>query len=406
MQKTVAPNRAFVEAVPLIRRFVIAVGIGLALASLNPLTVSFHPFSVDFTSPFDILKISPGITYSSNSSSTYFLLALVIASAVLLITNVMLEGDRFLACVSGIGAILLGYFLLIPVAIGSSHLGDLSLAPKLGLAGSALIALGAAPLRALGSFKRSRERRSLIAYAPWLLAAVGLGVVVVSLWQNVAFAKVTSSGFGGEAPRYWSSAGFTGGHTLGIFMLALAIVGIAMALADAVFKIPALGRWALAAALLLLGLALFYPAEFAFHKLSLLSTGGGLALEGGLLASAAALIALGIERGAIDLRALSLQKLAAIVGIGLALSGTWANIFAAQGSFWIDGTLAGLPALLLAVGALLVAASFAYRSRWFLFSVSVIGWILVGYFGYYIAQSANDLKTLGPAMWLEAAAEL
>jgi hypothetical protein len=32
--------------------------------------------------------------------------------------------------------------------------------------------------------------------------------------------------------------------------------------------------------------------------------------------------------------------------------------------------------------------------------VSAIGWILVGYFGYYIAQTASDLHTLGPAMWL------
>lgn len=400
MQKTVAPIRAFMQAFPLIRKFVTAIGIGLTLASLHPLKISYSPFGIHVAPPFDILTMAPGKSYSSSSTATYLLIALVVVCTALLVANVMGGSDRYLASVSGIGVILLGFFLLIPVAIGSGHLGDLSLAPKLALAGSALIVLGAVPLRSLGCFRRSRERNGLLSYVTWLPLAAGLGLVVFSLWQHIAIANLTATGAGGHPPRYWESAGFSGGHTLGIFMLALAVLGIAMAVGDAIFKIPLLGKWALTASLLLLGVTLYYPAGFAFNRLAVLSTGGWLALEGSLLASAGALIAVAVERGAVDLRASTVPKLVAIAGIGLALAGTWADIFGVRGSFWIDGTLAGLPSLLIVLAALLVAASFAYRSRWFLFSVSAIGWILAGYFGYYIAQTASDLHTLGPAMWL------
>jgi hypothetical protein len=402
MHKTVALIRAFTQTVPLLRRFVVAIGIGLTLASLHPLKLSLRPFGVHFTPSFDILKVSPGANYSSNLAPRLLLIALIAVCTALLIANVLQESDRFLASISGIGAILLGYFLLVPVAVGFGHLGDLALAPKLGLGGSALIVLGAAPLRTLGSFKRSRERSGLLVYATWLLGATGLGLVIVSLWHDVAVIKVSPTGLGGRPPRYWDSVGFSGGHTLGVFMLALAIFGIAMALGAAILKTPLFGRWALVASLLLLGITLYYPTGFAFHRLITLSSGGGLAFEGSLLASAAALIAVAVERGAVDLKALTLPRLVAIAGMGLVLAGTWTNIWGVRGSLWIDGTLAGLPSILIVLSALLVAASFAYRSRWFLLSVTVIGWLLVGYFGYYVAQTASNLGTLGPALWLGA----
>jgi hypothetical protein len=396
MPKTVAPIRAFTQAVPLLRKFIVAIGIGLTLASLHPMKISFRPFGVHFAPSFDILKGSPGASYWSNLAPRLLLLALIVVCIVLLIANVLRESDRFLASISGIGAILLGFFLLVPVAVGFSHLDTLSLAPKLGLGGSALIVLGAVPLRALCSFERLRERGGLLVYATWLLATTGLGLVIVSLWSSLLLFSNTAT-----SPRYWDSAGYAGGHTLGIFMLALAIFGIAAALGCAVLKAPFLGKWALGASLVLLGVTLFDPAGLAFRRLIALGPGGGLALEGSLLASAAALIAVAVERGAVDLKALTARKLVAIAGISVALAGTWTKIWGTPGSFWRDGTSAGFQSILILLGALLVAASFAYRSRWLLASVSVLGWLLVGHFGYYIALAApSRLSTLGPATWL------
>ncbi len=387
------------QTVALVRKFAIAIGIGLTLASLR----------------LNILKAtmvsSASSTYWSSWTTRLLLLALIAACAGLLIANVMRdEGDRFLASVSGLGAILLGFFLFIPVATGFGHLGDLAPGPKFGVAGGALIVLGALPVRALGSWRRSRERRNLPLYVTWLLAVVGAALVIVSLWlwtsaNSVAVVTSPSNmGIGPRFPRYWSSVGLTGGHALGIFMLAVAIVAIAAAVGDAVLRAPVLGRWALGASLLLLGLAIYYPLGYlvGFVSISTISTGAGLAIEGGVLAAAAALIAVSAERRVIDLRELPLPRLLAVGGIVLALAGTWANVWGSQGSsLWVDGTTGGLPLLLVVVAGALVAINLAFRSSWSLPSVSVLGWLLAGYFGTTVIQAAPDqLGTLGPATWL------
>ncbi|MGC9974096.1 MAG: hypothetical protein ABSC36_01725 [Gaiellaceae bacterium] len=387
------------QTVALIRKFVIAIGIGLTLASLR----------------LNILKAtmvsSAASTYWSSWTTRLTLLALIAACAGLLIANVMRdEGDRFLASVSGLGAILLGFFLFIPVAIGFGHLGELALGPKFGVAGGALIVLGALPARGLGSWQRSRKRRNLPLYVTWLLAVVGAALVIVSLRlvtsaNSVAVVTSPSSmGLGPRFPRYWSSVGLTGGHSLGIFMLAVAIVAIAAAVGNAVLRAPVLGRWALAASLLLLGLTIYYPLGYlvGFVNISAISTGAGLAIEGGVLAAAAALIAVSAERGVIDLRELPVPRLLAVGGIALALAGTWANVWGSQGSsLWVDGTTGGLPLLLVVVSGALVAINLAFRRRWALPCVSILGWLLAGYFGTTVIQAAPDqLGTLGPATWL------
>jgi hypothetical protein len=388
------------QKVALIRKFVVAIGIGLTLSALR----------------LDILKETEGLgagpSYWSSWTTRLILLVLVAACAGLLIANVIREeeSDRFLAGVSGFGAILLGFFLFIPVAIGFGHLGELALGPKFGVAGSALIVLGALPLRALFSRQRSRERRGLPLYVTWSLAIVGPALVIVSLWRETSANPITNNsggqslGIGATYPHYWTSVGLTGGHALGIFMLVVAIVAIALALGDIVLKAPTLGRWALGASLVLIGLAIYYPWGYliGFVNISALSTGGGLAIEGALLAAAAALAAVLAERGTIDLRGSGLAKLLAAGGIALAFGATWANVSGGQGtSLWVDGTTGAFPMLLVAASVGLVAIGLGFKSKWALPSAGVLGWLLAGYFATYVIEAVpNDLGTLGPAAWL------
>lgn len=391
MSKTVALIRAVAKETPLIRKFAVAIGIGLTMAALR----------------FDILKQLQGVgkNYWTDWSTRSLLVALIVICTGLLVTTVLLEDDRFMASVSGVGAILLGFFLFIPVAVGPGHLGDLVLGPKLAVAGSALIVLGAQPTRALYSWHRSRGRNSLPLYATWLLAAVGAGLVIVSLGRQLAFIVITgqnSTGGAGTIPRYFSSAGFSGGHALGFFMLALAILVIALAVCDAVLRAPVLGSWALGVSLLLLGLTLYYPITLT--SISTIGPGSGLGLEGALLASVASLAAVAVERGAVQLRELNLRRLVAVTGIGLALAGTWTDLWGLPGTIWAeDKTLAGFPTLLAFLALALVVLSLAYQSKWLLPSVGVIGWIIFGYFGYYLAWVTPKTDLLGPAAWLGAA---
>jgi hypothetical protein len=390
MPKKVALSRSVAQATPLIRKFAVAIGIGLTVSALR----------------FDILKQlqNVGANYWTDWSTRSLLVVLIAICTGLLITAVLLEDDRFLGYVSGFGAILLGFFLFVPVAVGSGHLGDLAVGPKLAVAGSALIVLGAFPTQALHSWQRSRGRNSLRLYVTWLAAAIGSGLVIVSLGRQVAASLTTgpnSVGVTGELPRYWTSVTFSGGHALGIVMLSLAILVIVLAVGDAVLRAPVLGRWALAVSLLLLGFTLYYP--FSLSNMGAFSIGGGLGLEGAALASVASLAAVSVERGRVESKALNICRLVAVLGIGLALAGTYTSVFKGTdgGTFWVDGTLGGFPPLLSFLGGLSLIASFVVRSRWPLFSVSILGWLLAGYFGTYVIEAApNHFATLGPATWL------
>ncbi|MGA9761009.1 MAG: hypothetical protein WBQ14_01110 [Gaiellaceae bacterium] len=399
MQKTVALIRAVPSLLPW-RKFVVAIGIGLTISALR----------------LDILAetegLGGGLSYWTSWTTRLILIVLIAACAGLLIANVIREeeGDRFLAGVSGFGAILLGFFLFIPVAIGFGHLSELALGPKFGVIGSALIVLGALPVRALFSRQRSREQRGLPLYLTWSLAIVGPALVIVSLWRETSANPITNTsggqslGIGATYPHYWTSVGLTGGHALGIFVLAVAIVAIAMVVGDIVLKAPALGSWALAASLLLVGLAIYYPWGYlvGFVNIAAISTGAGLAIEGGLLAAGAALAAVLAERGSVDLRGSGLSKLLVAGGIALAFGGTWANVSGGQGtSLWVDGTTAAFPLLLVAVSVGLVAVGLGFRSKWALPSAGVLGWLIAGYFATYVVEALpNDLGTLGPAAWL------
>ncbi|HEY4976727.1 MAG TPA: hypothetical protein VII83_03935 [Gaiellaceae bacterium] len=391
MPNAVAPNRSVAQAMPLIRKFAVAIGIGLTMAALR----------------FDILKQleDVGANYWTDWTTRSLLVTLIAICTGLLVTAVLLENDRFLVSVSGFGAILLGFFLFVPIAIGPDHLGDLALGPKLAIVGSVLIVLGAFPAQELFSWHRSHGRSSRSLYVTWLAAAFGAGLVIVSLGRQVASAKISgpnSVGVTGELPRYWTSAAFSGRHSLGIIMLALAILVIALAVGAALLRVPLLGEWALAVSLLLLGLALYYP--FSLSSVSALSIGGGLALEGAALATVASLAAVAVERGTASAKALNLRRLVAVLGIGLALAGTWTNLWGLPGTLWAeDGTLAGFPTILAILAGVLVLVSLAYQRKWLLPSVGVIGWIILGYFGYYLGWVVPKTGLLGPAAWLGAA---
>ena len=392
MPKSVSPFRSVVQAMPLIRKFAVAIGIGLTMAALR----------------FDILKQlqNVGANYWTEWTTRTLLVTLIVVCIGLLVATVLLEDDRYLPYVSGLGAILLGFFLFVPVAVGWGHLGDLVLGPKLAIAGSALIALGALPTQALFSWKRLRGRASLPLYLTWLTAVVGSGLVIVSLGRRIASTLISgpnSIGLTGKLPRYWTSAAFTGDHALGILMLSLAVLVIALAVGDALFRAPVLGKWALAASLPLLGLTLYYP--FTISKISALSIGGGLALEGAALASVASLAAVAVEHGAVDSKALNVPRLVAVAGIGLVLSATWTELWKSlPGTIWgEDGTFAGFPVLLAAIALALVALSLAFAGKWLLPAVGIIGWIILGYFGYELALVTPKTDLLGPAIWLGVA---
>jgi hypothetical protein len=377
---------------PLIRKFVVAIGIGLTMAALR----------------FDILKQlqNVGANYWTEWTTRTLLVTLIVVCIGLLVATVLLEDDCYLPYVSGLGAILLGFFLFVPVAVGWGHLGDLVLGPKLAIAGSALIALGALPTQALFSWKRSRGRASLPLYLTWLAAAVGSGLVIVSLGRHIASTLISgpnSVGLTGKLPRYWTSAAFTGNHSLGILMLSLAVLVIVLAVGDAVFRAPVLGKWALAASLPLLGLTLYYP--FTISKISALSIGGGLALEGAALASVASLAAVAVEHGVVDSKALNVPRLVAVAGIGLVISATWTELWKAlPGTIWgEDTTFAGFPVLLAAIALALVVLSLAFAEKWLLPAVGIIGWIIFGYFGYELASVTPKTDLLGPAIWLGVA---
>jgi hypothetical protein len=388
MQKKIVLTHTLAQAMPLVRKFVVAIGIGLTLSSIR----------------FDIWKIRQGVgqNYWSSWTTRVLLIGLVAICGLLLIANVWREErERFMASISGLGAILLGYFLFVPVADGG--FGNLLIGPKLSVAGSALIVLGALPVRSLRSRQRPRKRAPIALSLTWLLAVIGPALAIVALERDASVLPITSPSnvlMIGPHPTYWKSVGLSGGHALGILMLALAALAIVLAVADVALRAPVLGRWALGASLVLFGTSLWYPVSLA--DLSTIGTGGGLALEGSLLAVSAGLVAVSVERGALALTALDLRRLAAVAGIGLALAGVWTNIWRQAGSsFWTDGTAGGAPFILVVAAAVLLALGFVYRRKLVSAIASVIGWALAGYFAFYIAERApNYLGSLGPATWL------
>jgi hypothetical protein len=379
------------EAVALIRKFVVALGFGLVLSSLR----------------LDPVRVGNIANYSKDGTTYVFLIALVVVAAGFLLANVMLEGERFLGVVSGIGAVLLGFFAFIPLGY-STHLGSLGNGSWFGLGGSLLIALGAAP-SGLFSLSKNESRSGRAICVSRLVGALGLGLVMVSLPLALT-AGVVSDDLGHlHHPSFWNSAGLFyglhGNHALGIAMIVLAALALACLVAASLIWVRLFEAWAVASSLVLLGIASYAPVRLAFNYLVGLHSGAGLGLEGALVAAGATTAALLARRGVLELNRSSVRALLAIVGLGLALAADgWTEVFSVKpGNFWVDGTLGGFPLILIAAAAALVVAGFVLKRWWILPAISALGWVILGFFAFDLAQVAPTFGNLGPATWLGVA---
>ncbi len=377
------------ETVALVRKFVVALGFGLVLASLN----------------LDPVRIGNFASYSQDGTTYAFLIALVVIGAGFLLANVMLESERFLGIVSAIGAVLLGFFALIPLAYFPSHLGDLRFGSWFGLGGSLLIAFGAAP-SVLFKFSEKESQSTPALNVSRLAGVLGLGLVAASV-PLALNAGVVSDELGHlHHPSLWNSAGLFfgmhGNHSVGIAVIVLVAVAIACLVAASLTRARTFEGWAVGISAFLLGIVVYEPVRLAFNHLAGLRAGTGLGLEGALLAVGATSVALLARRGVIELNRSSLRQLVAIVGLGLALQAdSAAQVFnGKQGTLWSDQTLGGFPLILIVAGVALIVASFLVKRWWILPTVSALGWVLLGYFAFFPAQAVPTSGNLGAATWL------
>ncbi|MGD0273427.1 MAG: hypothetical protein ABSB96_06850 [Gaiellaceae bacterium] len=385
MHKTVALTRAFIRELPLIRKFVVAIGLGLVVASLK----------------FDIVHSGFGFQYGRDGTTRGFVYTLVVLGTALLVTNVLLETDRFIAAASGIGAVLLGFFSFVPLSLGLGHLGDIDIGSWFALGGGAAIVIGAAPLGALASWKKESARPGWAVYVSWLVGILGLALVMVSLPRPLSTEKLVISGKH-QSTTFWNSAGVsTGGHTLGAAMIVIAAIAAACVIAAALTRVRLFESWTVALSLVVLGIVLYLPVRLAFNDLGGLRSGSGLAIEGALVAVAALVTAALAQRGVIELNKGAVRQLVAVVGLGLALAGNWTEVFSTTpGNLWADGTLGGFPFILIVAGAVLVVASFLVKRWWILPVASALGWVLLGFFAFEPALAVPKSGNLGPATWL------
>ena len=377
------------ETVALVRKFVVALGFGLVLASL----------------PLDPVRIGNFASYSKDGTTYAFLIALVVVGAGFLLANVMLESERFLGVVSAIGAMLLGFFALIPLGYFPSHLGDLRYGSWFGLGGSLLIALGAVPSALFSaSGKESRSTRAISVAR--LVGVLGLGLVVVSLPLALTAGSVADDLGHLHHPSFWNSAGLfygkNGNHSIGIALVVLVALAVACLAAASLTRARTFEGWAVGISAVLLGIAIYEPVRLSFNHLVGLKSGTGLALGGALLALGATTAALLARRGVIELNRSSLRQLVAIVGLGMAfVADSSMQVFNAKpGTLWSDQTLGGFPLVLIVAGVALVIASFVVKRRWILPAVSALGWVLLGFFTFFPAQAVPTSGNLGGATWL------
>jgi len=270
------------EAFALVRKFVVALGFGLVLASLKLEPVHVGNFA----------------SYSKDGTTYVFLVALVVVGAGFLLANVILEGERFLGVVSGIGAALLGFFAFIPLGY-LAHLGELRYGSWFGLGGSLLIALGAAP-SVLFSLAKNESRSGQAICVSRLVGVLGLGLVTVSLPLALTAAVVSDDRGHLHHPSFWNSAGLFyghhGNHGLATSMIVLAAVALACLAAASLIRARLLEGWAVAASLVLLGIALYVPVRQTFNHFGDLRAGTWLALAGSLLASTGAATVIRLTR--------------------------------------------------------------------------------------------------------------
>jgi hypothetical protein len=178
--------------------------------------------------------------------------------------------------VFAVGAFLVGYWAWFPAVTAFDDWDQTRAGMWLCLAGGALIAAGAAAALLLAGAAGSTPAGISL---PTLVSGVGIALVFPGIFLSAE-----------EDTSYWNGPL---GHTLGILMLALAILCLAAWLATlAGVRTRGLDS---ALTLVLLGLVAFDPVVVALHSLGDLQTGAWLALAGGILAAGGTWSARGIE---------------------------------------------------------------------------------------------------------------
>jgi hypothetical protein len=251
-----------------LRQLVALAGLGLALA--GTWTKIFRVSGRGFSS------------YWVDGTLGGFPTILIVICAALVVFSLVTRHWWVLPAASALGWLIAGFFAfdLLQAVPNTNALGP---ATWLGVIGGVLTGLSAVSLRMFKDWQRHpvtvTPRRAFV----WAATAAGLGLLLVSMWLDTEQPYVVSHHTFHNT--YWSTVG---DHSLGIAMLILAVSAIVALLGFVIARFPALGAWALAASLTLLGIAARQPAQEAFKHLGALRSGGWLALVGSLLASVGA----------------------------------------------------------------------------------------------------------------------
>jgi hypothetical protein len=163
-----------------------------------------------------------------------------------------------------LGAVMLGFYAVVPSILAFSDWDQLRAGAWLGLAAGALVVIGAGS----SYFAEPADTTPARPSSGSLSAAAGIALVFPGIFMDVS---------GGAS--YWS----TSGHSLGVVLLVLAIAaGLAWLATFAGVETHGLDQ---AVTLVLLGLVAFFPVGAAWRDFGNLDTGAWLALAGGILAA-------------------------------------------------------------------------------------------------------------------------
>ena len=237
-------------------RAIAAVGVGLAIAAIW----------------IDVLE---GATYWSDGTTGVFLLVLAAVAGIALAAGY--TGRSMNGAVFAAGAVLLGFYGWIPVALAFNDWDQTRSGAWLGVVGAALIVIGAG-----GSYLASGGAGDTPAGLAGPSLAAGLGIALV-------FPGIFIDSLAGTS--YWANPGL--GHSLGIVLLILAIAsGLAWAAAVTGRRARGLDQ---ALTLVLLGLLAVYPVGAAFGDFGSLEAGAWIAFAGAILAAGGTWAARGAE---------------------------------------------------------------------------------------------------------------
>jgi hypothetical protein len=212
-------------------------------------------------------------TYWSDGTTGAFLLVLSGLAALGLAAGY--TGQSTNGAVFAIGAVLLGFYGWIPVAFAFNDWDQTRAGTWLGVAGAALIVIGAG-----SSYLDSAPSDTPAGLSREALAA-GLGIALI-------FPGIFLDSLNGTS--YWHSLL---GRSLGIVLLVLAI-GSALTWAAAVKGTSTRGLDQ-ALSLVLLGFLSFYPVAAAFGDFGSLDSGAWIAFAGAILAAGGIWAARGME---------------------------------------------------------------------------------------------------------------